>query len=110
MRPIQWNTTRGRRAASRWPAAIAALLLGAAIASPALATEQPAPPARFAVQAELRPMAVSSCGRFAIEATARYTPQAKSADGRFVLKAVNVPEGGCEAFPDPLFSNGFEGP
>lgn len=108
MRPIQWNTTRGRRAASLWPAAIAALLFGASVAMPALATEQAAPPARFAVQAELRPLAVSSCGRFAIDAKARYTPEAKSADGRYALKAVNVPAGGCEPFSDALFSNGFE--
>lgn len=108
MRAIQSDTTRGRRAASRWPAAIAALLLGASVAMPALATEQPPPPARFVVQAELRPVAVSSCGRFAIDAAARYTPQAKSTDGRYALKAVNVPAGGCEPFPDPLFSNGFE--
>jgi hypothetical protein len=67
-------------------------------------------PARYAVEAELRPRAVSACGRFAIEAIARYTPEEKSADGRFALKAVNVPEGGCEVSPDPVFSNGFEGP
>jgi hypothetical protein len=78
-----------------------------ALAPTAFASETPS---RYAVEAELRPLAVSACGRFAIEAEARYTPEAKSADGRFALKAVNVPEGGCEAFPDPLFSNGFEGP
>jgi hypothetical protein len=90
----------------RWARRIAIAAL-CALAPTAFASDASS---RYAVEAELRPLAVSACGRFAIEATARYTPQAKSADGRFVLKAVNVPEGGCEAFPDPLFSNGFEGP
>lgn len=86
------------------PVAVAALCT---LAPTAFASDAPS---RFAVEAELRPLAVSACGRFEIEAIARYTPEEKSADGRFALKAVNVPEGGCEAFPDPLFSNGFEGP
>jgi hypothetical protein len=93
-----------RRAGLGQRIAIAALF---ALAPTAFASDASS---RYAVEAELRPLAVSACGRFAIEAEARYTPEAKSADGRFVLKAVNVPEGGCEAFPDPLFSNGFEGP
>jgi hypothetical protein len=84
--------------------AVAALC---ALAPTAFASDAPA---RYAVEAEMRPLAVSACGRFAVEANARYTPEEKSADGRFALKAVHVPEGGCEAFPDPLFSNGFEGP
>ena len=83
---------------------LAALL---ALAPPALSGDAPS---RYAVEAELRPLALSADGRFGLDATARFAPEAKSADGRFSLKAVNVPEGGCEASPDPLFSNGFEGP
>lgn len=79
-------------------------------AGPTLASATTDSSARFVVQAELRPLSVSADGRFAVDARARHAPETKSADGRFVLKAVHVPEGGCEAFPDPLFSNGFEGP
>jgi hypothetical protein len=46
---------------------------------------------RYAVKAELQPLAVST-------------------DGRFTLKAVNAPQGGCDPFPDPLFADGFEAP
>jgi len=74
------------------------------------ATAHAAADTRFALDAEVRPLAISADGRFALDASARYSPEAKSADGRFALKAVNVPDGGCEAFPDPLFSNGFESP
>jgi hypothetical protein len=83
---------------------LAALL---ALSLPAFAGDAPA---RYAVDAELRPLALSADGRFAIAAEARFTPESKSADGRFALKAVNVPEGGCEAFADPVFIDGFEGP
>jgi hypothetical protein len=69
-------------------------------------TEEP----RFRVEAELRPLAVSACGRFALDAQARLAPEAKSADGRFTLKAVRVPAVGCDPFPDPLFADGFENP
>jgi hypothetical protein len=65
---------------------------------------------RFRLQAELRPLAVSACGRFALDAQARLAPEAKSADGRFTLKAVHVPAVGCDPFPDPLFADGFENP
>lgn len=89
-----------------------ALLLGLLV-SPnyaALATDKTDQPARFAVEAELRPLAVSTCGRFALEATARHAPEASSVDGRFALKAVNVPTVGCDPFLDPIFANGFEAP
>lgn len=77
---------------------------------PAYAADSAERTQRFAVRAELRPVAVSSCGRYAIEAQARYVPAAASADGRFVLKAVNIPTGNCAPQPDPLFANGFESP
>ena len=35
-------------------------------------------------------------------------PQSRSDDGRFVIKAINVPEAGCDPLLD-LFANGFEG-
>jgi len=76
----------------------------------ALAANTVPSPSRFAIDAEVRPLAISADGRFALDASARYAPEAKSADGRFALKAVNVPSGGCEALPDALFSNGFEAP
>jgi hypothetical protein len=80
--------------------------LAASASIPALADETP----RYAVKAELQPLAVSSDGRFALAASARYLPEQTSADGRFTLKAVNAPQGGCDSFPDPLFANGFEAP
>ena len=84
--------------------AIAALLVLAPIAFASDASS------RYVIEAELRPLALSADGRFGLDATARYAPEAKSDDGRFVLKAVNVPAGGCEASPDAIFANGFEGP
>ncbi len=98
---------RCRPRASRRARAIAialAILPGA----PAFAADAPEPPARFRIDATLRPLAVSACGRFALDARARHAPEAKSADGRFALKAVHVPNVGCDPNPDPLFSNGFE--
>lgn len=93
------------------PAIALALALAIGVASAAaLAAERPDPPARFALDAELRPLAVSACGRYAIEASARYAPEAKSADGRYTLKSVNAPAGGCDPLPDPVFANGFETP
>jgi hypothetical protein len=76
----------------------------------ALAAEATGQPARFKVEAELRPLAMSACGRFALDASARFAPEAKSADGRFALKAVHVPNVGCDPFPEPLFGDGFEAP
>lgn len=86
------------------------LCLAALAVPPAYATDQSEGTERFAVSAELRPQAISSCGRFAIEAQARYVPAARSSDGRFVLKSVNIPTGNCAPQPDPLFANGFESP
>lgn len=76
----------------------------------ALAAETTVQPARFEVEAELRPLAMSACARFALDASARVAPEAKSADGRFALKVVRVPSVGCDPFPDPLFGDGFEVP
>ncbi len=63
---------------------------------------------RFRVEGTMKPVAVSACGRFTLDATLRFTPEARSADGRFAMKSVSVPLGECDPFPDPLFSDGFE--
>jgi hypothetical protein len=110
MRPLPTypsNRSAGQADARPTRSGLIAFGLAALLAVPAFAAKTGQ---RFAVEAELRPLALSTDGRFAIEAEARFTPEANSADGRFALKAVNVPAGGCEAFPDPLFSNGFEAP
>ncbi len=75
---------------------------------PVLASATTDSSARFAVQAELRPLAVSDDGRFAVDARARHAPEGISADRRYTLKAINVPAVGCEPSADPLFANGFE--
>lgn len=67
-------------------------------------------PNRYALDAESRPLQVSACGRFALEASARYVPKTESVDGRYTLESVRVPTGGCDPQPDPLFANGFEAP
>lgn len=85
-----------------------AIALAALPGVPAFAADAPEPPARFRIDASLRPLAMSACGRFALDARASHAPEAKSADGRFALKAVHVPNVGCDPNPDPLFSNGFE--
>jgi hypothetical protein len=92
--------------AGPWIVLFAAL---SGVALGALAAEETEGP-RFDLEAELRPLAVSACGRFALDAQARLAPEAKSANGRFTLKAVHVPAGGCNPFPDPLFADGFENP
>jgi hypothetical protein len=89
--------------AARWVAVLAWISL-AAHAAPTGSEIEP----RYAIHAELRPLAVSVCGRYAIDATARYAPSAQSDDGRFVLTTVNTPTGGCTPFPDPVFADGFE--
>jgi len=65
---------------------------------------------RFRVSAEIRPQARSEDGRFALTAHVRVVPAPTSRDGRFALKAVNVPDVGCEPFADGIFANGFENP
>jgi hypothetical protein len=65
---------------------------------------------RFRVSAEIRPQARSDDGRFAMTASVRVVPAATSLDGRFALKAVNLPDVGCDPFPIAIFANGFENP
>lgn len=67
--------------------------------------------ARFTLDADLRPIAASADGRYTVDATARFTPEARSGDRRFTVKQVNTPNGGCDPTPiDALFGNGFEDP
>jgi hypothetical protein len=65
---------------------------------------------RFRVSAQIRTQARSDDGRFALTANVRVVPATTSLDGRFALKAVNLPDVGCEPFADSIFANGFENP
>ncbi len=97
------------RQTSAWAAALAVGLYAFAAAVWAQSTMDQDPAAsRFAIQAELRPVQISASGRYTLEASARYAPEAKSSDGRFTLKAVNAPEGGCGPVVDEMFRDGFE--
>lgn len=77
----------------------------------AAATESPSEPiagadSRFRIQGEIRPQTLSSDGRYSLGAAVRYTPEGRSADGRFGMKALNGAS--CDPFADALFANGFE--
>lgn len=63
---------------------------------------------RFTVRGEIHAVGHSDNRRYALSAELRQTPGTASAEGRFVLKAVNVPEAACDPSVD-LFANGFEG-
>ena len=63
---------------------------------------------RFQVHGEIQPQSRSDDGRFALGAELKVVPEQASVDGRFVIKAINVPEAGCDPLLD-LFANGFEG-
>lgn len=99
------DRTTGRAGTRRTRSVLIVTSLTTLLAMPALAAETVQ---RYTVEAEVRPMVVSVDGRFGLDATARYAPEAKSSDGRFVLKAVNVPEGGCNAASDLIFADDFE--
>lgn len=84
-------------------------LLTLALSLPATApATAEGPTDRFAVRAEIRPQSRSPEGRFAIAADVRVTAEVKSTNGRYTLKATNVPAAGCDALVD-LYANGFEG-
>jgi len=63
---------------------------------------------RFELRADIPAQSTSEDDRFVIVAELRVLPENTSADGRFAMKSVMVPEVGCDAFLD-LFANGFEG-
>jgi hypothetical protein len=90
--------------------ALAVASLGTGHALTVGAHPAPEAPPRYTIQSETPAPAISACGRFAVEVSASYVPEGRSPDGRYALKAVNVPSGGCEPFPDPLFLDGFEAP
>lgn len=83
------------------------LALAVLLALPLLvhATSGDAP--RFSVKGELKPVAASADGRFALSGQARVTAQPTSADGRFGLKSALA---SCDPLDTILFRNGFEGP
>lgn len=84
----------------------ALLVVSSTLAMPAAKADDAA--ARFKVSGEIRPQARSDDGRFALDGDLKTTLEQSSNDGRFVVKAVNVPEAGCDPLLD-LFANGFEG-
>ena len=83
----------------------ALLALSMAATAPAMADIESA---RFQVQGEIQPQSRSDDGRFALGAELKVVPEQASVDDRFVLKAINVPEAGCDPLLE-LFANGFEG-
>ena len=62
---------------------------------------------RFRVRGELKPVAASADGRFALSGQARLTAQPTSADGRFGLKSSLA---SCDPLDNSVFRDGFEGP
>jgi hypothetical protein len=80
--------------------------LSAAAAPPAAAGTQG--DGRFAVRGEIHAVGHSEDRRYGLRAELRQTPSSASADGRYVLKGVNVPDVACDPTLD-LFANGFEG-
>ena len=83
------------------------LALAVLLALPLLAHAANGDAPRFRVQGELKPVAVSADGRFALSGQARVTAQPTSADGRFGLKSVLA---SCDPLDTILFRNGFESP
>ena len=80
------------------------MLLGVASLLP-LGTAIAAEPSRFQLRGELQSSTTSDDGRFGLRAQARVTPEAKSADGRFALKATNA---SCDPLDTDIFEDGFE--
>jgi hypothetical protein len=88
----------------RWGAGVALLLASAT----AMTAERSHGDGRFRIEGAITPRVVSDDGRFGVQAQFNANEGKRSVDGRFALKAVNVPAGGCAPAPDALFSNGFE--
>ena len=89
-------------------AALAAWLpVLAAAAGPAPA----AAPDRFRLASSIRPVVRSADERFLLlTAEVRAAPAAMSKDQRFTLKALHIPEVGCDPLAGDIFADGFEGP
>jgi hypothetical protein len=92
----------GRAARSQLSALLA---LSMAATAPAIAHDGSP---RFQVHGEIQPQSRSDDGRFALGSELKVVPEQASVDGRFVIKAINVPEAGCDPLLE-LFANGFEG-
>ena len=98
----------------RWPARARLTRVLAAFAIAATSAQADAAPStdtalsRYSASGAAVTLNRSTDGRFAGGGDARYTPTAASSDGRFSLKSTRTPDGGCDAFPDALFANGFE--
>lgn len=63
---------------------------------------------RYTGDAVSREVSQSLDRRFTLDGTLRAAEVAQSGDGRFALHSTNTPKVGCDAFPDPIFANGFE--
>jgi hypothetical protein len=63
---------------------------------------------RFTSEAASREVSQSLDRRFTLDGKLRATEVPRSVDGRFALHSTNTPKVGCDAFPDPIFANGFE--
>jgi hypothetical protein len=87
---------------------VAALLASLLAAASVAAAERGVDGDRFRIEGAITPRAVSDDGRFGLQASFTTTDGKRSPDGRFALKAVNVPAGGCAPAPDAMFVNGFE--
>lgn len=77
------------------------------VAASRMASAAPQIDARFQVESQVRAIDTSADGRFSVSAEASYTPNPRSTDGRYALKAVNAD---CAPLPDALFAHGFENP
>jgi hypothetical protein len=62
---------------------------------------------RFRIEGEVRSVAPSNDGRFALSAQAHYQPQLATPDARFALKSTQAV---CTPLADGVFANGFENP
>lgn len=85
-----------------------ALRIGALLVCSLATADAMAAAPRFTLSAEIRPLSASDDGRFNIAAEVRATPQSTSADGRYTMKSVKVPQAACDPLLE-LFANGFEG-
>ena len=83
------------------------LALGLLLSIPFFAHAAAGESARFGVRGELKPIASSADGRFALSGQVRVTAQPTSADGRFGLKSSLA---SCDPLDTILFRNGFESP
>ncbi|MBK9656519.1 MAG: hypothetical protein IPO66_14075 [Rhodanobacteraceae bacterium] len=75
----------------------ALLALSMAVTAPAIADDGSP---RFQVHGEIQPQSRSDDGRFALGSELKVVPEQASVDDRFAMKAVNVPDAGCDPLLD----------